>query len=792
MKSFIHKQLIPAALIVCFVTSSFVALSVPKKVHADGEAACKGGMVVAVGQLAWASIKGAVSAQTGTEGPLQRFLGNYKDAGDFINDCILQPLAQMMIVALIRNIGASTVKWVNTGFEGKPSFVTDFEGTLLDAADQAAGNFIESKTDLGFLCSPFAFQIRLALAMKYSKPFNEQIRCTLSDIEKNVSNFANNNGGSGWDNFLRVTTEPQNTKYGAFLIADSELAKRMANAVTTKKDRISLGQGFLDYETCDDPESDAEYNARIASVEEYGSTYVGEKIEVTTSVFDANNIGASPTVSTKFVDSTSKKKICKKSSVKTPGRVIADQLQSEFATGPIQRAVAQELDQVIAATMNQLAQKAIQGASGLLGLSKKKQSSGTSYIDQYRAKYYGQGTTASINEVGGAQSELDAYTVASYEEALALRDDPTNSDLQNIDRFTNTVAGTQIQAQQNQVGNTSTAYIGTVAENNIALGKVSIQSSTLNAASNGNDGIKQTGQYIKGAETDPNEAGGWWEIDLGGDKEIEKINIYSNPSPSASNGGLGTFSVEVRSSDGNATSYSGSSFSQNTSTGSLSGTIGRKGRYVRITRLASQTFCQDDYYGRTYSASSPCENQPHLAFAELEVIEKAGAGVSVTNNAAGGANGGTAPQTVTDSSTGTSTLSWNPALVSGVKVSGSSGINQEIKLSAVKSAPGLTVSIALYDSAGRNVPFANVFSNFDILRGPTGGSWSSSQSSITSSVGTLRIGLSIGQNSSFSFKLTGGKQTGAQKGNYSFISRVTDSTGTVLEDKTQRINFVVE
>ncbi len=782
MKSLSSRKLVASLLVASFVISGVAGLSTPKIVAAADTTGCAGGFAVATGIFAWATTKATVAAQTGSEAPPQNYIANKEQASKAINDCILRPLAQAMVVALIRNIGTSIVNWVNTGFNGQPGFVTNLDKTLQDSADEAIGQFIEHDPALGFLCSPFSFQVRLELALKYSKPFEKNITCTLTEIGDNINNFANNNGGAGWDRWLQITTEPQNNVYGAYLIADSELAQRAARAVGIKEKKITLGQGFLDFETCDAYESDGQTLERLAADQNQKADIFGSESSKTTA----------QTIKVSAADIAAKKKCLPgKTSTKTPGKIVAAQLENEFTKGAIQTAVAQEIDQVISATLTQLAQKVMTGAGGLLGLSQKKSSSSASYIDRYRAQLYGQTTTATIDDLGGAQSELDGYTVQSYDEALALRNDPNNQALQNILGFTDRVGGEQIAAQQGEVTNAVGTYLGTSTARNVALGKSAIESSVLNTASYGNDGVKQISQYLKGAETSSDQPGGWWEVDLGEDRAIKIIRVYENNSPSAQNGALGNFTVTATAGNGVVTTYSSANLSSQQGSGVFSIAVGKATRYIRLTRIATEQMCEQKF-GRGSNPAIRCQFQPHLAFAELEAIEDLGMPSLNATSTGSQSNSGS----LNDNTPAIDTLSWNPAIASGATVRNGSSFDQTITLSTVKSVSGLGVEISLYDPNGKNIPFTNVFQNFDILRGAASGTWVSTQSVITATTGTVRVNLSINQNSGYSFRIMGSKQTqtlvGVAPGSYSIITRVYDSTGQALTSKTQRINFVVQ
>src|SRR3989338_97405 len=106
--------------------------------------------------------------------------------GLLINECIIKPLVRAMVRSALREITRSTVAWINSGFQGRPGFVTNPEGFLREVGDQAAGQVIESIAPQ--LCGPFSLQLRLSLGLHYSYSSFDRIGCRLSDVQKNIYN----------------------------------------------------------------------------------------------------------------------------------------------------------------------------------------------------------------------------------------------------------------------------------------------------------------------------------------------------------------------------------------------------------------------------------------------------------------------------------------------------------------------------------------------------------------------------------------------------------------------------
>lgn len=231
-------------------------------------------------------------------------------------------IARMAIRGLIQSFTGSVIKWVNSGFHGGPSFVTDPAQFFINVGDRVAGDFIQS-SDLDFMCDPFS--IRLALNLNYSSSFKDEVKCTLTDVIDNVENFKNDFTQGGWDGWLSMTQNASNNPYGQLLMAKAEMSQRMAKAVGLKESELSMGGGFLSWRDCLDTPGTM------------GPPAPGNG--------DCVNPGP----------------------VKTPGKVIESQLESSLGADLQDFQLAQNFDSIVGAVIGQLTKMAINEAGGLLG-----------------------------------------------------------------------------------------------------------------------------------------------------------------------------------------------------------------------------------------------------------------------------------------------------------------------------------------------------------------------------------------------------------------------------------------
>ncbi|PIR85083.1 hypothetical protein COU15_02830 [Candidatus Kaiserbacteria bacterium CG10_big_fil_rev_8_21_14_0_10_45_20] len=248
-----------------------------------------------------------------------------------IKDCVLDGLVVAIRQGIITATTQSIVNWINGGFEGGPSFVTDLNRYLGEIADETSLEFIQG-TELGFLCSPFSLDVRLALTVN-RQPFQERIRCSLDDVVGNSERFLSGAfSEGGWPGWFRVATNIQNNPYGAYLVSSGQLEARIASRQGEQLSLLNFGQGFLSPRQCVEYEKDP---------------ITGEPGE------------------------------CLRYEITTPGSIVNDTLSNHLGSGLKQLELADEIDEIINALLAQLSQQVITGAQGLRGLSQRSGGQGS-------------------------------------------------------------------------------------------------------------------------------------------------------------------------------------------------------------------------------------------------------------------------------------------------------------------------------------------------------------------------------------------------------------------------------
>lgn len=270
------------------------------------------------------SISLSASKQTATQ--------NTNQTKDFFS-CVARTIAR----AAIQAITVSVVNWINSGFKGSPSFVTNPTAFFANVADQAAGQFIRGSA-LSFLCSPFSLQVRVAIAQSYANRYAQS--CSLTKVVNNVKGFMNGNfAAGGWPGLISFTSSPTNNPYGAYMYGQAGLQSSIDLALRTQQGDLLLGRGFLSFKS----------EANCGAPSETQSTAPGKISK------PVPYSGGTPLYVT-----------CDQIT-QTPGSVIAGAVDKTLGVGQDSLNLAKSFDEIISALIQQLMVQALQG--GLLGLS---------------------------------------------------------------------------------------------------------------------------------------------------------------------------------------------------------------------------------------------------------------------------------------------------------------------------------------------------------------------------------------------------------------------------------------
>lgn len=263
-------------------------------------------------------------------------------------DCLMRTIAR----AALQQMTNSIVQWINSGFNGSPSFVTNYQQFFQSVADQAAGNFIANVANFSPMCTPFRAQIRIALAQSYARRNTAQ-SCSLSTLlGTNTQGLFSGKGlnANGWSNLLQFTTVPSNNPYGSYMSVQTNFANSLSSA-NQNASRNMTPSGFLNFQQVVSCNPGVSQSATVA--------------------------GTCPTGCR-----------CK---VATPGSVIEAAGNKALGSGTdylTQAGISGSFDAIINALLTQLTQKALYG--GLSSASSQDYSFNSQTFDQQTAQAQGQ------------------------------------------------------------------------------------------------------------------------------------------------------------------------------------------------------------------------------------------------------------------------------------------------------------------------------------------------------------------------------------------------------------------
>lgn len=253
----------------------------------------------------------------------QNTLNAGANVSSWIKENVLDGLGWAIAKRIVSGMIRSLIDWVNSGFQGKPAFIQDFKGFLLNIADEEIGRVISELGEIGsFICSPFRLDVQVSVAMEYQRARSGQVAptCTLTGVIDNVQGFIDGvDPGNGLADWFTITSTPQTyTPYGAALSAQATARARLINAQGEEVKLLDFGDGFLSQKLC-------------------------------------RNVSG-------FTGSQD----C---SIVKPGKIIQEALTFNLDSGRQSLVEADEINELIGALLGQLANQALTGVAGLLGLS---------------------------------------------------------------------------------------------------------------------------------------------------------------------------------------------------------------------------------------------------------------------------------------------------------------------------------------------------------------------------------------------------------------------------------------
>jgi hypothetical protein len=258
-------------------------------------------------------------------------------------------IAKMMIQSITR----STIQWINSGFEGRPGFVTNLKQDLQFVKDNAAAIFISELQRDGSILSPYGTDIARAVAIGYYLSTNPQgflnrMRYDLGNFSSDPSAFTRGDfSKGGLDAWRAATKNCGNSAYCSYLAAQEELHKRVNESAGLHQIQLDWASGFRSWDVCVEhgsPITSGEANAAIAAA--------GVDVDLGTGASGAAlNEGPGTEYETR-----------------TPGTLIEGRLGTALNTDLRQLELADSIDAIVDALLAQAIRGVFDAGQGLLGL----------------------------------------------------------------------------------------------------------------------------------------------------------------------------------------------------------------------------------------------------------------------------------------------------------------------------------------------------------------------------------------------------------------------------------------
>lgn len=298
---------------------------------------------------------------------------------EFTLDGIAWSLAKKVLGQTV----ASVVDWINSGFNGKPAFITDYDQYFLDAADEAANSFID-QSNFTQLCQPLQTPVRFIVDRVYreARDYSERSQCTFSDSEGGLDTFINDGfKNGGWSAWFSLVSNPQNNIYGAVAISINAEQNSIENAKDIAKTEAQNGQGFLSDKRCENG----------------------------------------------------------KCTIVTPGSVIGHYLDFSLTVGDRVLIQSDQINEVIGSLFSKLGSQALTGTNGLLGLSYSQGGVSPSYVSQFSTE------TATFGAAADTRFLTDAITLQTqYQNVFVKAGNDLDSMITSFGATTTTGSTTQV------------------------------------------------------------------------------------------------------------------------------------------------------------------------------------------------------------------------------------------------------------------------------------------------------------------------------------------------------------
>jgi len=174
-------------------------------------------------------------------------------------------LGYCIVNTMIEYISESTIRWINSGFQGNPVFIDNFGQFFKDLADIETATFLSELSAPDFLCEPYRIQIQTGLLQSYTDPYYQPEyrgrlgtgrvtgygKCSFDEAQISLEAFVSGDPQSfqqgGWRSWQQLTQNRQNNIYGSYNLAQEQLNQRVQGRQGVADMEIKINEGFLSF-----------------------------------------------------------------------------------------------------------------------------------------------------------------------------------------------------------------------------------------------------------------------------------------------------------------------------------------------------------------------------------------------------------------------------------------------------------------------------------------------------------------------------------------------------------------
>ena len=322
---------------------------------------------------------------------------------DGVFDCIVYNAGQQMLQQLTDN----TVKWIQGGFHGSPSFTVNTHEVFLDLADMVAGDLARELRGIAMCDFGVNFKNDLANTVELSAkktykfagetkcPFPETFNLNSSDFYKGVNKFS-------WG-AMEYAMKDNGNLFGIALLTGEELERRSSEKKEVRKQELSWSNGFTNIVDTDN----CTYRPALirSIVEDEGATTITKD--------DWNKAIEDETV-TSAEAREYQKEYCKTT---TPGKMVGDQLSQATGVDMQRLGMVDNINKIIGAFISQVTKQAALGIFNAVSgqdaelktdyVTVQRKSSETMMMENAAVKPYFDAWQAEVQKEEAAKSAIE-------------------------------------------------------------------------------------------------------------------------------------------------------------------------------------------------------------------------------------------------------------------------------------------------------------------------------------------------------------------------------------------------